>query len=366
MNEKCVAGFGEIMLRLTPADRLRFGQVLPGEICGSFGGGEANVCVSLARLGLKSRFLTALPKNLIVDALFSELKSHGVDVSKILKTNFGRLGIYFTETGSNQRSSNVVYDREFSAVSMAQPDDYDFDAMLEGVDWLHLTGITPALSESGFLSTLAIANKAKKLNIPISLDVNYRNKLWKWRPDTEQKSLARECMTPLASIASVIICNEADASDVFGIAAKNVSFETGKFDAGAYTEVAHKLSQQFTNLEKIAITLRESISADHNNWGAVLLDTGTGRTFFAPSCEEGVYKPYEIRNIVDRIGGGDSFCAGLIYALNSNDYSAPEDAVAFAAAASCLKHSIYGDFNLCSLSEIFSLLQGDSSGRIKR
>ena len=157
---------------------------------------------------------------------------------------------------------------------MAQPDDYDFDAMLEGVDWLHLTGITPALSESGFLSTLAIANKAKKLNIPISLDVNYRNKLWKWRPDTEQKSLARECMTPLASIASVIICNEADASDVFGIAAKNVSFETGKFDAGAYTEVAHKLSTIHQS-GKIAITLRAFQLILTTGCG--LTDTGTGR-----------------------------------------------------------------------------------------
>lgn len=361
----CIAGFGEIMMRISPSDRLRFAQAMPGMVSATFGGGEANVCASLAQMGMKSRYLTALPSNAIVSAMLSELRGFGVDTSKIHHTSKGRLGIYFAETGANQRGSAVVYDRAYSSISLVGPEEYNYDEMLDGVTWLHISGITPSLTENAFNATLNMAKKASEKGIKVSCDLNFRKKLWKWCDGKSAKELARECMGKIVPYADVIIGNEEDAADVFDIHAEGSSVESGKLNIAAYTDVAKKLSDKFPKAKKIAITLRESISANHNNWGAMLYDVEEAKSYLAPLAND-EYSPYHITDIVDRIGGGDSFCAGLIYALNTEEYSAPQKALSFAVAASCLKHSIYGDYNRCSVDEVVSLMSGNASGRVKR
>ena len=366
MEKEMIAGFGEVMLRLTPEGKTRLAQTLPGTLQATFGGGEANVCASLAMLGAKSRYLTALPDNPIAAAFAAEQRGFGTDVSRIHWTKTGRMGIYYAEHGAAQRGSNVVYDREHSAIAETKPEDYDFPSMLEGCGHLHVTGITPALSENAFRSTLAIVETAEKMDIKISCDLNFRKKLWKWKPGTDQKVLAGECMRQIVGHADIIIGNEEDAADVFGIHAENTSIESGKLNIAGYGEVARKLAERFPKASRVAITLRESYSADHNNWGGMLYDCKTDQAFFAPLNPAGEYAPYEIRNIVDRFGGGDSFCAGLIFALRSREYCNPADAIAFAVAASCLKHSIRGDYNYSSPAEVVSLMKGNASGRVKR
>ncbi|MCR4575548.1 MAG: sugar kinase [Lentisphaeria bacterium] len=359
-----IAGFGEVMLRLCPAGKKRFAQVLPGQLEATFGGGEANVCASLAMLGVNSRYLTALPDNPIAQAFARQLAGIGVDTSKIIFSKIGRMGVYYAEHGSNMRGSNVLYDRDYSTISLLCPDDYDFDAMLDGVNALHLTGITPALSENAFKSTLALAQAAAKKNISISVDLNYRKKLWNWKPGVSKNALANECMERIAQYATIIVGNEEDAADVFGIHASNTSVESGKLNIDGYKEVAAKLLQKFPQVKYIGITLRESVSADHNNWGGMLYDCKSQQAFFAPLNADGHYTPYEIRDIVDRFGGGDSFCAGLLYSL-SQSYS-PADAIRFAVAASALKHTIPGDYNYSSADEVIALMKGNASGRVKR
>ncbi|MBO4648809.1 MAG: sugar kinase [Lentisphaeria bacterium] len=366
MGNEIIAGFGEVMLRLAPEGKMRFAQVLPGSFQATFGGGEANVCASLSMLGAKARYLTVLPQNPIAAAFAAEQRGFGTDVSKILWTKTGRMGVYYAEHGAAQRGSNVVYDREHSAISEAKPEDYDFASMLEGCGHLHVTGITPSLTENAFRSTLALVETAEKMGVKVSCDLNYRKKLWNWKPGVEKKVLAGECMQQIVSHADIIIGNEEDAADVFGIHAENTSIESGKLNIAGYGEVARKLSKRFPKAQFVAITLRESYSADHNNWGGMLYDCAADKTFFAPLNPAGQYAPYEIRNIVDRFGGGDSFCAGLIFALRSAEYSKPADAIAFAVAASCLKHSIHGDYNYSSLAEVVSLMKGNASGRVKR
>lgn len=366
MRKITVAGFGEIMLRLSPEGFNRFGQALPGSLKASFGGAEANLCASLAQLGASSRFLTALPENPVAAALEAELRGLGVDVSRILHRKDSRLGIFYSETGANQRPSLVIYDRAHSAIAETPASAYDFDSMLDGVSWLHLSGITPSLSRNAAEANQALAEKAAEKGIGISLDLNFRKKLWRWEEGTEPKALARRTMERLAPLADLIIGNEEDAKDVFGLEAENSDIESGKLSLDGYRSVAEKISRRFPKARHIATTLRESRSATWNGWGAMLYDTATGQAHFAPLAPDGSYSPYEIRAIVDRVGGGDSFSAGLIYALNSEEWSAPEKAVAFAAAASCLKHSIPGDFNRVSEAEVAALAKGNASGRISR
>jgi 2-dehydro-3-deoxygluconokinase len=264
------------------------------------------------------------------------------------------------------RGSNVVYDREGSTISMLAPEDYDFEQMLEGVTHLHLSGITPSLTENAFKSTLAIAKKASEMNITISIDLNYRKKLWNWEPGTAKNELAKRCMSQIVPFADIIIGNEEDASDVFGINAEDTAIDKGELNIAGYEDVASKLSAKFPKARFVAITLRESISADHNNWGGMLYDCTAKKAHFAPLAADGTYTPYEIRNIVDRFGGGDSFCAGLIFALNSDEYSEPATAIRFAVASSALKHTISGDYNYTSCSEVVSLMKGSASGRVQR
>jgi 2-dehydro-3-deoxygluconokinase len=358
--------FGEIMLRVAPEGHLRFRQVLPGRVDMTFAGAEANVCAALAMWGQPCRYVTALPANVITDALVTVLRGLGIDTQCVVRREVGRLGAYFVETGANQRSSLVVYDRDHSAISLAGPQEYDFARVLEDVNWVHVTGITPSLSENAYLATLELVRLAHERGISVSCDLNFRNKLWRWKPGFTAKQLAHECMTHILPHVRLLVANEEDAGDVLGIHAEGTSIEQGRINPAAYEKVARDILRQFPGLSRVAITLRESISADHNNWGAMLLDTETDRAWFAPVDAHGDYRPYEIRDIVDRVGAGDAFAAGLLYALHSADYAEPNRALQFAVAASCLKHSIKGDFAYVTVPEITALVSGVASGRVRR
>lgn len=359
-------GFGEIMARIAPPGQLRWRQTLPGPVQVTWGGGEANVCASLALFGQQARYLTALPRTPIAEALVASLRGLGVDTGSILWRKEGRLGLYFVEVGANQRGSTVVYDRAYSAASLAGPEEYDFAAALAGVKWLHVTGITPAISEAACRANLAIVKQAKQAGLTVSCDLNFRKKLWNWQPGTEPKKLARQCMAEVLPHVDLVIANEEDASDVLDIHAAATDVAAGRIDAAAYIGVAEQIVKRFANVSRVAITLRESHSADHNDWGALLYEASNRQAFFAPLGSQGEYQPYEIRDIVDRVGAGDSFAAGLLYALNSSDFNAPDRAIAFAVAASCLKHSVQGDFNYVTRDEVTALLAGNATGRVQR
>lgn len=361
-----ILAFGEIMMRVAPEAHFRLRQVMPGKADITFAGAEANVCVSLAMFGAKTRYITVLPDNPISDCVMSVLKGFGVDTDHILLSKKGRLGIYFVETGANQRSSAVIYDRDGSSIAFAEPEDYSFDRAMDGMDWFHVTGITPALSENAYLATLSALLKSKEKGLKVSCDLNFRRKLWRWKEGYAPDRLARECMTSILPFVHLVIANEEDAKDVMGIEAQGTSVEKGQINAAAYEYVARKIITQFPNVEKVAFTLRESISADYNKWGGMLFDKTEDKAFLAPLDDAGEYAPYHIRDIVDRVGGGDSFAAGLIYALNSSEFEKPAQAVRFAVASSCLKHSIKGDFNYVTEEEVLSLLKGSASGRVRR
>lgn len=341
-----IVTFGEIMLRLKSPANERFFQSPSLEA--TFGGGEANVAVSLSLFGESAAFVTALPENPIGEAALREVRRYGVDVSGIKKTK-GRLGIYFLETGANQRPSNVVYDRDASCISMAKPGDFDWAALLKGADWFHTTGITPALSRSAADAALEAIKAAKAAGAQVSIDLNYRKKLWNYG------AKAPEVMRELTKHADVVIANEEDVQMCLGIEAAGVDVTKGELGTENYKRLAEAVKKEFPNIRAVAITLRESRSADSNGWSAVL----HGKTGFYAS------RSYEIDDIVDRVGGGDSFSASLIYGL-LNYADDEQKAVDFAAAASALKHAIPGDFNLTTKAEVETLLKGDGSGRVQR
>ncbi len=336
--------FGEIMLRLSSPGHTRLFQTPALEA--TFGGGEANVAVSLAAFGLDTAFATALPAGPVGDAAAAELRRHGVDTSRIVRRG-ERLGIYFLETGANQRASRVVYDRAGSAIATAACTDFDWDRILEDASWLHITGITPAISASAADISMELLKAARSRGVTVSCDLNFRKKLWKYG------KTAPEVMGPLLEYVDVAIANEEDCQKSLGISAE-ADVASGHLEAEHYRALAEKVLAAYPNLSKIAITLREARSADSNGWSAVL----AGRGVFHTS------RRYEINDIVDRVGGGDSFAAGLIYGLQRLGGDA--EALEFAVAASCLKHSIPGDFNLVSLAEVEQLLGGDGSGRVQR
>jgi 2-dehydro-3-deoxygluconokinase len=358
--------FGEVMARIAPQGHQRWRQSLPGSLQLTWGGGEANVSASLAMYGEPVRYVTALPRHPIAESLAASLRGLGVDTSQILWREEGRLGLYFVEAGANQRGSTVLYDRQFSAVSLAGPDEYDFAAALEGVRWLHVTGITPAISAAAHQSNLELIRRAKQANVLVSCDLNFRRKLWRWRTGVEPRSLAQECMAAVLPYVDLVIGNEEDASDVLNIHAENTDVAHGQIDVAAYERVARQIGERFPNVQLVAITLRESLSASHNNWGAMLFDRYSDQAFFAPLDPQGNYCPHSITHIVDRVGAGDSFAAGLLHALNSTSFSSPQQAICFAVAASCLKHSIPGDFNYVTHDEVAALAAGNTSGRVQR
>ncbi len=364
MNKRVVT-FGEVMGRFAPDEFLRFSQVMPGRLNLTFGGAESNVAGSVALLGGSAAFVSALPKNALGDACIAFLRSLGVDISGIVRTAKGRLGLYFLETGANQRPGNVIYDRENSAVAITPADAYNWNEIFEGASWFHISGITPAISGTAAEVSLAAVKAAQANNVPVSCDLNFRKKLWKWDSALQPRELAEKTMRNMLPYVDLVIANEEDASDVLGIHAADTDVNSGKIAIDKYPQVAGKIVSQFPNVSKVAITLRESVSASHNNWGAMLYDAKTEEAFYAP-LKSGEYEPYEMRNIVDRVGGGDSFAAGLIFALTTPELSENCKAISFAVAASCLAHSISGDINFSSRQEVEALMGGSGSGRVVR
>jgi 2-dehydro-3-deoxygluconokinase len=362
---KTVVTFGEIMGRLCPSGFLRFKQACPGNLEMTFAGAEANVAASICMLGGNARFVTALPDHDISIACLSQLKGLGIDTSAILIRDVGRLGLYFVEAGANQRPSNVIYDRAGSTVSLTDSDCYDWERIFTGACWFHVSGITPALSQAAATAAITAVTAAKKAGITVSCDLNFRKKLWRWDESLEPKQLAQKSMRQLLPYVDVVIGNEEDAFDVLGIKAGESDVESGQLDIDKYPQVARKIVRQFGNVSKVSITLRESISASHNNWGAMLYDTKQDNAWMAPMID-GTYYPYKIKNIVDRVGGGDAFSAGLIFALNDNDLNQNETALSFAVASSCLAHSISADFNYSSREEVEKLMTGSGTGRVVR
>ena len=337
-----VVTFGELMLRLAPEGYYRFLQA--DKLGATFGGGEANVAVSLANYGFDAAFVTKLPKHEIGQMAVNSLRKFGVDTSMIVRGG-ERVGIYYLEKGASQRPSKVIYDRAYSAIALAKPEDFDWKKIFEGADWFHFTGITPALNPTVAEICLEACKAAKEAGVKVSCDLNFRKKLW-------SREEARETMTKLMPYVNVCISNEEDAYDVFGISAENTDIESGKVNHEGYKSVARQLMDKF-GFEKVAITLRSSISANDNDWAALLYD---GQDY----CFSKTYHMH----IVDRVGGGDSFGGGLIYAL-LNGYKTQE-AIEFAVAASCLKHTIEGDYNCVTVDEVKSLAGGSGSGRVQR
>ena len=294
------------------------------------------------------------------------MRKFGVDTSLLRRIDRGRFGIYFVETGSNQRGGTVTYDRDGTSISIEDAAAYDFEAAWAGAGWLHITGITPAISQAAAEAALAAVQAASQAGLTVSCDLNFRSKLWNWQPGTGTVELARETIRGLMPFINVVIANEEDCDLCLGIRAEATDVESGQLNIDAYQSVARQIVSEFSNVSTVAITLRESFSASHNNWGAMLLDASTDTPYFAPLDSRGEYQPYEIRNIVDRVGAGDSFAAGLIFAMTTPELSEPETALQYATAASCLKHSIKGDFSYAERSEIESLMAGATSGRVSR
>jgi 2-dehydro-3-deoxygluconokinase len=341
-----IVTFGEIMLRLSTPGYERFVQASRFDV--SFGGGEANVAVSLANYGIPVEYVTRLPENEIGRAAATTLRKYGVGTSNILWGG-ERMGIYFLETGAVNRASKVIYDRAHTSISTLEPGMVDWDHVLETASWFHWSGITPAISENAALVCLEAIKVANRKGITISTDLNFRKNLWKYGKK------ASEVMRELVACCDIILCNEEDAEKVFGIKPEGVDITRGYVDASAYESVCRQLMKQFPNTKKVIVTIRGSINANHNTWSGVLFD---GRKLYlAPH--------YNITHIVDRVGGGDSFMGGLIYGILTYKDD-DQKALNFAAAASCLKHTIPGDFNLVSAEEVEKLMMGDSSGRISR
>lgn len=343
-----IVTFGEIMLRLATPGYLRFSQT--NELSATFGGGEANVAVSLANYGMEAEFVTRLPENDIAAACVKDLHKHGVKTDHIVYGG-DRMGIYFLETGAVARASKVVYDRAHSAISEIKPGMIDWEQVLAGADWFHWTGITPAISQGAADVCLEAIQTANRLGIPVSCDLNYRKNLWKYGKK------ASEVMQDLVAGCDIILGNEEDAEKVFGIKPEgfDVTATAGEVNAAEFESVCTQLMQRFPRARKVIITLRGSINANHNTWGGVLYD---GKQLFQSPR-------YDITHIVDRVGSGDSFMGGLIYGL----LTYPQDdqqALNFAVAASCLKHTIYGDYNEVTVKEVENLMKGDGSGRVSR
>lgn len=341
VNKKVIA-FGEIMLRLGTNRYERFIQARNFE--GLYTGAEANVCISLKNFGVDSFIVSKIPSNEIGQACINYIRSFGVNTDYIVRGG-KRLGLFYLETGYSQRPSKIIYDRAGSSITELKEEELNWINILQGKDWFHFTGITPALADNVAEITREACKAAKKLGLTISCDLNYRKKLW-----SQEK--ARTTMTKLMEFVDVLVCNEEDAEMVFGIKARGVDVKSGQLNEEKYKEVAWQIYKKF-NLKYVAITLRESISATINNWAALLYD---GNKYY-------VSRHYEM-HIVDRVGAGDSFAGGLIYGLITR--MKMQDVIEFATAASCLKHSIHGDFNLVSLEEVEMLMKGDKSGRVQR
>jgi 2-dehydro-3-deoxygluconokinase len=343
---KKVVTFGEIMLRLNPPGFIRFGQARSFDV--AFGGGEANVSASLANFGMATDFVTRLPKNDLGDACLAYLRSYGVGTEKVIRGG-RRIGIYFLENGSVQRGSKVVYDRDGSAIATIKKGMLDWEAVFRDADWFHWTGITPAVSESLCEVCLEGIVKARQMGLTVSCDLNYRAKLWQWGKK------AGDVMPEMVRHCDIAVGNEEDADKVFGIKAPDTDVVAGRVEAQKFAAVAEGLKNAFPNLKLIGITLRGSLSASHNTWSGILYD---GARLYKGQL-------FNITDIVDRVGGGDAFIGGLIYGLRTYKNNL-QRALDFAVAASCLKHSVIGDFNMVSVAEVEKIMSGEVSGRVSR
>lgn len=363
---KPVVGFGEIMGRFSPAGFRRLSQCLPGTLDVEFAGAEANVLSSVVLFGGSASFVTALPENELGEACLVSLRARGVDTQHVQRIKDGRLGLYFVEKGANQRSGTVVYDRSGSAVSLTPGSAYNWPVILRDAGWLHLTGITPAISATAAEANLQAAQAARALGLPVSCDLNYRAKLWRWDGQLTPRKLAVQQMNRLLPHVTHLMGGREDAAEMLDIRPRTPARSDDRPDPEAAVDVAEQLIARFPQLEVVALTQRQTLSALHHRWGGFLFEARTRRAVWAPVDENLHYAPYEITHIVDRVGGGDAFSAGLIYCWNTPGRQDAESALKFAAAASCLAHSIEGDANLVSRAEVDALVAGSPVGRVRR
>ena len=350
------------MARLAAPGFKRFQQTMPGTLDVTFAGAEASVAVSIAYLGGEAAFVTALPNNPLADACVANLRSFGVDTRHILRPAEGRLGLFFLETGANQRPGNVIYDREGAAIAITPPEAYDWGAILAAASWLMISGITPAISRNAAEVTRVALREARARGVRVAFDLNYRSKLWRWDPASTPRELATRTLRELMTEVTLFIGGREDATELLGLGS---AAELGG-GRPSNLEVARRVVAQFPNVQHVALTLREGISASHQNWGGLLYEAALDQAFYAPLLKAGCYEPYPITDVVDRLGGGDAFTAGLLFALETPELAAPSTAVAFAVAASCLSHSIEGDYNFSRRDEIETLMGGATSGRVNR
>lgn len=346
------------MGRLAAPGFKRFQQTMPGVLEITFAGAEANVAASVAYMGGDAAFVTALPNHAVADACVADLKSMGVDTSHILRTEIGRLGLFFLETGANQRPGNVIYDREGAAVAITPASAYPWETIFSGAETFLISGITPAISQNAADVALIAVRGASQRGLRVACDMNFRSKLWQWEPGTKPRELAARTMQEMMPHVTMFIGGREDAAEMLGITAR-----LGNDDA--QLDVARQIAARYPQMTHVAMSLREGISASHNNFGGMLYDVKLDAAFYAP-LNDGRYQPYAITDMVDRLGGGDAFTAGLLFALTAPELSSPDSAIAFASAAGCLAHSIEGDFNYCTRAEIESLMGGAISGRVNR
>jgi 2-dehydro-3-deoxygluconokinase len=349
--------FGEVMGRLAAPGYQRLAQTLPGQLDITFAGAEVNVAASLALLGGEASFVTALPDHAVADAVVANLKSLGVDTRHILRTPAGRLGLFFHEAGVNQRPGNVIYDRAGSSVAITPPEAYDWAAVFEGAAWLHLSGITPAISATASAVALRAVREASERGLPVSLDMNYRSKLWQWEPGLPPQELAARTIQELLPFVTVFMGGREDAALLLGIHARGDVNDP-------LLDVARQIAVRFPRLTHVAMTLR-GVMATHQTWGGALYDAQSDGIFYAP-LKDGHMEPYVIAHLVDRLGAGDAFAAGLIFAQTAQEPADPQRAVEFAVAASCLAHSIEGDYNFSTRAEVEALMQGQAGGGVNR
>jgi 2-dehydro-3-deoxygluconokinase len=355
-----IVTFGEIMARMAPPGLLRLQQVLPGSLDATFAGAEANVAASLALLGSDAEFVTALPDSPLTQPCLASLRSWGVGTANIRLTEAGRFGVYFVEMGANQRPTRVFYDRDFSAISLATPADFEWKRILKDAEWFHVTSITAALSKSAAETTLEAVRTAHRMGVNVSCDINYRSKLWRWDSARTPLQLAGDVVRQMLPFVSLMVGNEEDAK----LAGVPIETSPGMNPADRTIRLARAFREHSPQLKYFAATFREQISATHNNWGGCLLNTDSDEAHLAP-WKNGEYQPYEIRNIVDRVGSGDAFDAGLLYGMTTAGFDL-QSTVEFATAASCLAHSVVGDTNYATRAEIEELMAGSSSGRVVR
>lgn len=358
-----IVTFGEIMTRLSSPGHLRIRQCLPGQLDASFAGAESNIASAVALLGGRSRFVTALPKNWLGDAGVEFLRGFGVDTTRILRTDRGRMAQYFIETGAGLRPGRVLYDRDYSSFSLTEGAAYDWDAILSDASWLVLSGISPALSATAAEATLHAAREAKARGVDVCCDLNFRATLWKWQPGKSARELAREVMGKLMPHMDLLLTNPDQAADVLGTPWAGVP--AGMSPGDAYAATAREITRAHPHLKRIVFTMRESHSASRNALGALLYDVASDRVHLAPVVN-GDYAPYEMDHIVDRLGAGDAFAGGLLHALQTPGLDSLPRALEFAVASAALAHSIPGDINVVDQAEVEALMAGDRSGRVVR